>query len=267
MAGRIDVMKGVVYATGRKYYLDKTINAGTRSLFHMAEVSKGGGANLVAGAVINDLTYNANTGTFSLAKVFSGGGMQYAGLKNDGFDLDANAIMKTTDTHWMFSTWLKITQPGSVSSFNNQTLHFSTAATNNASAALLSLVPTLNASGVPTQIELHVRGKGYTLLSQLTPLYDGAVHQFAVECELSSDGANQTVKVYLDKTLVYSNTAAVAGTTPGTPTNRRVGTTNSLPLAWKGSLYRVRVDDIALGGVAAADILTADYALCASRFS
>ncbi|MFM4124565.1 hypothetical protein AB8R75_06655 [Klebsiella quasipneumoniae subsp. similipneumoniae] len=265
MSGLIITLKGVVYDTGKKYYLDKTINPGTRSLFDMAEPSTGGGNNITAGAQIADLTYNGNTGTFVASKAFSNGGMRFTGIKDDGFDLPSAACMTVSDTHWMFAAWLKITNAGS-SGFNNQTLHFSTVATNGSTTALLSLIPTIS-SGAVTIIELAVRGKNYVLSSQLAPLYDGARHQFAVECSISADGAFQTVKVYLDKVQVYSSTSAVAATPPGEPTNRRVGTTATLPLSWAGWLYRVRVDDITASGVAATEILSADYALCAGRFS
>lgn len=269
MSGLIITLKDVVYDTGKKYYMDKSVNKGTRSLFDMAETTTGGGKDLSAGAVINDLTYNANTGAFQLAKTFDSAkkGMVYSGVKNDGFDLDANSCMKVSDKHWMFTSWLKINLAGTVSSFNNQILHFSTAPTNGANTALLSLVPTLNSAGTPTTIELAVRGKNYVLSSQLLPLFDGARHQFAVECSLNADGTSQTVKVYIDKVLVYSKTAAAAETAPGEPTNRRIGTTNSLPLAWNGLLYRVRVDDLSTSGVTADDVLSADYNLCSSRFS
>lgn len=267
MGGRIEVLNGVVADTGKKFYRDKTINAGTRSVFDMAVTSMGGGKDVSAGAEINDLTYNDYNGTFAASKVFSNGGMEFAGVKGDGFDLEASSSMKVADTHWLFTAWMKITLAGSVSSFNNQTIHFSTANTNGATTALLSLVPTLNSSGVPTTIELAVRGKNYVLSTQVLPLYDGNVHQFAVELSLSADGATQTLKVYIDKSMVYSNTGTVATTPPGEPTVRRIGTTASLPLSWKGKFYRSRVDIITVSGLTVTEILTSDYNLCASRFS
>lgn len=105
MSGRIEVLKGVVNDTGKKFYRDKSINKGTRSVFDMAVDAMGGGKDLAAGAIIHDLTYNDHSGAFSLAKTYSAAnkGMVFAGAKNDGFDLDAAGCMKVSDTHWMFT--------------------------------------------------------------------------------------------------------------------------------------------------------------------
>ncbi|SWV19578.1 Uncharacterised protein [Klebsiella pneumoniae] len=43
MSGRIEVLKGVVNDTGKKFYRDKSINKGTRSVFDMAVDAMGGG--------------------------------------------------------------------------------------------------------------------------------------------------------------------------------------------------------------------------------
>jgi len=269
MSGRIEVLKGMVNDTGKKFYRDKSINKGTRSVFDMAVDAMGGGKDLAAGAIIHDLTYNDHTGAFSLAKTYSAAnkGMVFAGVKNDGFDLDAASCMKVSDTHWLFMAWVKVTKAGSLSTFNNQLLHFSTTETNGYANALLSVVPTTDATGQPTKIELAVRGKNYVVTSNLLPLFDGGRHQFAVECEFSADGTQHTVRAYIDKVVVFTSTSALAATPPGEPTTRRVGTSNPFPLSWTGMLYRARVDDVGTSGLTATDILTADYNLCASRFS
>ncbi|HCB2067997.1 MULTISPECIES: hypothetical protein [Klebsiella pneumoniae complex] len=269
MSGRIEVLKGVVNDTGKKFYRDKSINKGTRSVFDMAVTTMGGGKDLAAGATIHDLTYNDHTGAFSLAKSFNAvnNGMVFAGVKNDGFDLDAASCMKVTDTHWLFTAWLKVSKAGSVSTFNNQLLHFSAAEVNGAANALLSIVPTTDVAGQPTKIELAVRGKNYVPTANLLPLFDGNRHQFAVECEFSADGTQHTIRAYIDKVVVFTSTSALAVTPPGEPTTRRIGTSNPFPLSWTGMLYRARVDDVGTSGLTATDILTADYNLCASRFS
>lgn len=269
MSGRIEVLKGVVNDTGKKFYRDKSINNGTRSVFDMAVTAMGGGKDLAAGAIIHDLTYNDYTGSFSLAKSYSEAnkGMVFAGVKNDGFNLDAASCMKVSDTHWLFTAWVKVTKAGSLSTFNNQLLHFSTVETNGYATALLSVVPTTDATGQPTKIELAVRGKNYVVTSNLLPLFDGVRHQFAVECEFSADGSQHTIRAYIDKVVVFTSTSALAVTPPGEPTTRRIGTSNPFPLSWTGMLYRARVDDVGTSGLTATDILTADYNLCASRFS
>lgn len=269
MGGRIEILKDVVANTGKKFYRDKSINEGTRSVFDVAITDMGGAANLPAGASLGDLTYNNNTGVFSLAKTYSAAnkGMIFAGVKNDGFDLNEAGCMKVADKHWLFTAWLKITKAGTASSFNNQLLHFSTVDTNGYPNALLSIVPTLDASGVVTKIELGVRGKNYIVTTQLASLYDGNRHQLAIECSISDDGTQNTIKVYLDKVQVFSSTSSVAATLPGEPVRRRIGTTNPFPLAWTGLFYRARVDDLTLTDLTASEVLTADYDLCASRFS
>lgn len=68
MSGRIEVLKGVVNDTGKKFYRDKSINKGTRSVFDMAVDAMGGGKDLAAGAIIHDLTYNDHAGAFSWLK-------------------------------------------------------------------------------------------------------------------------------------------------------------------------------------------------------
>lgn len=268
MGGRIDILKGVTSGATRKFYRDKSLNAGTRSAFDVAVADMGGAKNLAAGAIIQDLSYNDYTASFSLAKTYDNThkGMVFPGVANDGFDLEADAVMLPTDTHWLFAAWLKITKAGTASSFNNQVFHFSTAATNGYPNAMLSLVPTTDASGQPTQLSLGVRGKNYVITEQLLPLFDGNRHQFAVECEFNEDGTRHTIRVYLDKVVIYTSSSALVSTAPGVPTIRRIGTGSIFPSAWTGIFYRTRIDDLKAGNVTAAEVLAADYELCSPRF-
>lgn len=269
MGGRIDILKGVNVGTGRKFYRDKSLNSGTRSAFDLAVADMGGAKNLAAGAIIQDLSYNDYTASFSLAKTYDATkkGMVFAGVSNDGFDLSADACMKPEDTHWLFLAWLKVTKAGTVSTFNNQLLHFSTVATNGYPNAMLSIIPTNDASGQPTKIEMGVRGKNYIVTTELMPLFDGNRHQFAVECEFNAAGTQHTVRAYIDGVVVFSSTSSLATTAPGAPVVRRVGTSSPFPAAWTGMLYRVRVDDLSKTTVSAATAIAADYALCSARFS
>nr|DAH56260.1 MAG TPA: hypothetical protein [Caudoviricetes sp.] len=269
MGGRIDILKGVNVGTGRKFYRDKSLNSGTRSAFDLAVADMGGAKNLAAGAIIQDLSYNNYTASFSLAKTYdiARKGMAFSGVNNDGFDLSADACMKPEDKHWMLVAWLRISKAGTVSSFNNQLMHFSTVATNGYPNAMLSIVPTTDANGQPTKIEMGVRGKNYVVTNELMPLFDGNRHQFAVECEINAAGTSHTIRAYIDKVVVFSSTSSVAATVPGAPVVRRIGTSSPFPTAWTGMLHRVRVDDVGTSGLAASDILSADYALCSPRFS
>lgn len=269
MGGRIDILKGVNVGNGRKFYRDKSLNSGTRGAFDMAVAEMGGAKNLAAGEVIKDLSYNNYTASFSLAKTYDpdSKGMVFAGVNNDGFDLGADVCMQPEDTHWLFLAWLKVTKAGTVSSFNNQLMHFSTVAVNRYPNAMLSIVPTNDANGHPTKIEMGVRGKNYIVTNELMPLFDGNRHQFAVECEFNAAGTSHTIRAYIDKVVVFTSTSTLAATPPGTPVVRRVGTSSPFPVAWTGRLYRVRVDDLSNTTVTGATAVTADYDLCASRFS
>ncbi|MEV9625349.1 hypothetical protein ACMAV9_13140 [Klebsiella pneumoniae] len=268
MGGRIEILKDVVYDTGLKHYRDISINKGTRSVFDVSNTWAGGAGDIGQGAIIKDLTFNNYEGSFNKAKKFKNGGMIFTGVGNDGFDFEQRSIMSSQDKHWMMTVWLKITSAGAVNSFNNQTLHFATTGLNDGNQSLLSLVPTTNASGNVTTVELRVRGKNYVVTSQVMPLYDGNVHQLSVECSVSQDGATQRVIIFIDKVKVYdSGNSAVATALPGEPTVRRVGTSASLPLAWGGSFYRARVDDLAVSGLLAEEVITADYESAHARFS
>nr|WP_154325033.1 hypothetical protein [Pantoea sp. 201603H] len=262
MAGRVEIIKSVVINTGKKMYREKTINAGTKALFDMSLPGFGGAEDVDAGAEIKSLTYNDLVATFNKAHVYSNGGMIYPRVANDGFDMPSEACPRTDDKHWLFTAWLKITNPGG-SGFNNHTMHFATTGFNTASATMLSIIPTVRvADGVTsvTTIEVRTRAKNNVVTTQLQSLFDGNVHQIGVELEISDDKTQQRTFIYLDGTQVYaSGYVAVPGTAPGDPTTRRIGTSSSLPITWGGSFYRARFDDLTLTSLTAAEIIAADY--------
>ncbi|EPY4383988.1 hypothetical protein ACYA2T_06050 [Klebsiella pneumoniae] len=83
----------------------------------------------------------------------------------------------------------------------------------------------------------------------LAAIYDNALHRVAFELQLDSDGSKQQLAVYVDGGAVYtSGYAAVAATVPRAPTQKYIGTSASFPLAWAGSFYRVRKDELTAAG-------------------
>ncbi|HDK6061115.1 TPA: hypothetical protein M4Y67_002268 [Klebsiella pneumoniae] len=268
--GRVERLLGVsAVNTGKKLYREKTINAGTRALFDMSLDGFGGAADVVAGGEIKSLSYEDAVGIFNKAHVYSNGGMIFTRTANDGFDLPSEASPQPGDRHWLFTAWVKITKPGQAG-FNNQVMHFAASGLNVPGSTMLSLVPTVvvadDVTSVTT-IEMRVRAKNIVLTSQLKPLFDGAVHQLAVENEMSADFTQQRIFVYLDKVQVYASGWVAAAAAPGEPTTRRVGSSSSMPVTWGGALYRVRSEDLTLTTLTAAEITASDYDNSRSRFS
>ncbi|PRD12331.1 hypothetical protein, partial [Pantoea coffeiphila] len=102
----------------------------------------------------------------------------------------------------------------------------------------------------------------------LAKLFDGQLHQLAVECLVSDDGTQQRVIVYLDQLNVFdSGWTAVAGTIPAAPTFRYIGTSAAFPVAWAGQFYRYRKDDLTVSQLTAADVISADVECVGTRFS
>lgn len=265
MAGRIEQLTGVTVDTGVKLYRDKSINKGTRAIFDMSSQWSGGKASNAAGAVIKSLSYENSTGVLSLAHEYANGGMTWAGVKSDQFQLPSQFVPALSDKHWLFTVWLKITN-GGVSGSNNQTLNIGPAY--NSLFTYLRLLPTCDASGAATTIEVRCLSKNYVVTSALMPLYNGDVHQFAVECQVSEDGTQQKVIMWLDKVSVYdSGFQATANTMPSDSSQRYIGTSTSLTRSFAGSFYRTRFDDLVASGLSASSVLTADYSSSRTRFS
>jgi len=266
MAGRFERLIGVKKNTGKKLYREESINLGTRALFDMQPTWSGGGKNLIAGSAIKTLTWNTAEGTFNKAKNYSNGGMVYAGISTDYFELPSVAVPDPADKHWLFTAWLKITDPGS-SGFNNQTLNIGVTGNNIAAGTVLGIIQTVT-SGAVSQVQMRVNAVSYVPGSTMFPLYDGAVHQLAIEYERNDAGTQQRVIVYIDKVAVFnSGWGNVASTAPVAAVQRIVGTSGTFSKAWGGSLYRVRMDDLVGTGLTPADILSADYSESKHRFS
>lgn len=268
--GLIQIYTDVTANTGVKHYPDRSINPGTKAVFDVgAGGSFGGAENVSAGAQIYSLTFSDSIGTFSKSHSYQNGGMSFAGVNGDQFNLPAVAAPYASDKHWLVTMWLKIANFGvGTVGVNNQTFSFSTSNINDSAASTLGMTVTAVAGSSPSSIAVYVRGKFYTITLPATPLFDGSVHQFALECEVSADNTQQRVFVYLDQIQVYaSGWADVAATIPTDPTYRYVGTSPAFPKAWSGIFYRYRKDDLTTTSKSTAQILADDNAVAGTRFS
>lgn len=271
MAGRIEQLIGVTIDTGVKLYRDVSINPGTKALFDVSSGWAGGKKNIAAGAEIKSLSNEDSVATFAKAHTYADGGMVFSGVNGDMFTLPDDAAPQPSDTHWLVTVWMKMSNrgAGTVSSANNQTLSFSTTTINDATQSMLTLVCNPAAGAAPASITVHARGKNYgSLAIPLAPIYDNSLHQVAFELQLSTDGTQQQLKVYIDGVAVYtSGYAAVASTVPAAPTNKYIGTSATFPLAWAGKFYRCRKDDPTATTQTVAQILAADSSSINGRFS
>lgn len=271
MAARIEQYTNVVVNTGVKNYRDVSINTGTKALFDVSSPWAGGAKNISAGAQIKSLGYDDSIASFTKAHNYANGGMVFTGVNGDMFTLPDAIAPQPSDTHWLVTVWMKMSNrgAGTAASGNNQTLSFSTALINDATQSMLTLLCNPSSGAAPTSISVFARGKNYGgLASALASIYDNALHQVAFELQLSSDGTQQQLKVYVDGVAVYmSGYAAVATTVPAAPTQKYIGTSASFPLAWAGSFYRARKDDLTATTLTAAQILAADSSSIGSRFS
>ncbi|EPQ1166648.1 hypothetical protein NNV94_005729, partial [Klebsiella pneumoniae] len=262
MAARIEQYTNVVVNTGVKNYRDVSINTGTKALFDVSSPWAGGAKNISAGAQIKSLGYDDSIASFTKAHNYSGGGMVFTGVNGDMFTLPDAIAPQPSDTHWLVTVWLKMSNrgAGTAASGNNQTLSFSTTTINDVYKSMLTLICNPATDAAPASISVHARGKNYSgLASALASIYDNALHQVAFELQLSSDGTQQQLKVYVDGVAVYtSGYAAVATTVPAAPTQKYIGTSASFPLSWAGKFYRCRKDDLTATTLTTAQILAAD---------
>lgn len=270
MAGRIEQLVGVTVNTGLKLYRDVSINTGTKALFDVSSAWAGGAKDAVAGAPIKSLSYEDSVATFAKAHTYQSGGMVFAGVNGDVFNLPDAAAPQPAEKHWMLTAWLKMSNygAGTASSGNNQTLSFATGLINDPTTAMLTLLVNPGAGALPSSISVYARGKNYSgLAAALAAIYDNRLHQVAFELQVTADGTQQQLTVFIDAKVVYtSGYAAVAPTIPAAPTNKYIGTSSAFPLTWAGKLYRVRKDDLTATTLTAAQVLAADAASINGRF-
>jgi hypothetical protein len=268
--GLIQIYNDVDANTGVKHYPDRSINTGTKAVYDAGAGGIYGGAKDVsAGAEISSLTFSDSVATFSKSHLYQNGGMRFVGVGGDTFDLPAVAAPQPGDKHWLITQWLKIANYGvGTVGVNNQTFSFSTSDLNALASSMFGMAPTAVSGASPSAIALYVRGRQYAIATQLSPLFDGSPHQFAVECEISAGNTQQRIYVYLDQVQVYaSGWLSVAATVPAAPTYRYVGTSASFPVAWTGNFYRYRKDDLTATDKTTAQILAADKDVAGERFS
>ncbi|MEX0567140.1 hypothetical protein [Raoultella terrigena] len=268
--GLIQIYTDVESNTGVKHYPDRSINIGTKAVYDAGAGSiYGGDKDLSAGDELFSLTFADSAGTFSKSHLYQGGGMRFVGVSGDTFNLPAVAAPHPADKHWLITQWLKIANFGvGTVGVNNQTFSFSTSNLNVLASSMFGMAPTVVSGASPSAIALYVRGRQYSLATQLATLFDGNPHQFAVECQISDDNTQQRIYVYLDQVQVYaSGWLSVTATVPGESTYRYIGTSGSFPVAWTGSFYRYRKDDLSATDKTTAEILAADKDVAGTRFS
>lgn len=84
----IQIYNDVVADTGVKHYPDRSINTGTQAVYDAgAGAEYGTGADLPAGAEVKSLTFADSVASFSKAHAYANGGMVFAGVNGDTFDL------------------------------------------------------------------------------------------------------------------------------------------------------------------------------------
>ncbi|PRD12303.1 hypothetical protein, partial [Pantoea coffeiphila] len=184
------------------------INSGTTALFDMSAGGDfGGGKNISAGAQIKSLTYEDSVASFAKAHTYLNGGMVFARVSGDTFNLPENAAPQPGDRHWLVSMWLKIANygAGTANSSNNQVFSFSTSNVNLLAGSMFGLAPITVESASPSAITIYARGRQYVITAALAKLFDGQLHQLAVECLVSDDGTQQRVIVYLDQLNVFDS--------------------------------------------------------------
>lgn len=269
MAGRIEQLIGVTIDTGVKLYRDVSINSGTKALFDVSSSWAGGKKNVVTGDQIKSLGYDDTLASFTKSHTYQTGGMVFTGVNGDMFSLPANASPLPGDKHWLVTQWLKINTYGlGTVGVNNQICNFSASNLNVLGSATFTIAYTAVDGSSPSTVNLFARGQQFNLATQLAPLFDGSLHQLAVEYELNEDKTQRKLTVYIDKEQVFSSGfGAAASTVPADPTYMYVGTHTAFPKAWTGSFYRFRKDDLTATDLTAMEVITADYSSAIGRFA
>lgn len=255
--------------TSERLYHYPSINPGTLGLVDMKSVWSGAAKNLAVGATIKNLCYvtdPATVGAVALTYDATAGGMTFVGTGLEAVKMPIAFIPTSAMTHYMHTYWLKVTPTNAgANGFSNATLGIGVGY-GTAANSLLQLTPTTS-SGTATGVSLTVHGVTLTV-NAILPLYDGNIHQFAVEYIRSSDGTQFMFNVYIDGvniyTSIYRNVVAYPA---GTINVNSVGCQSTYTRTYAGKFYRARMDDLTLTTKSALTILAEDTASVAGRFS
>ncbi len=263
---KIEQLTGVIVDTGKKFYRDKTLNAGS-VLFDVSNGWAGGAKNITAGTTIKSLDYGNTLMTSNRAHTYGNGGMIMVGVAGDQFQLPAAVVPAQADKHYMWVWWAKFSSTGQ-NGFNNQMLQIGEAY-NVPGNMVLNVTPVSDGSDKTSiiRVDMSVLGKAISMTSLNALMNDHTTHQYAVEVTVSSDGLTFVAKVWCDKVVVFTSNSLAMPASWFTAAQRWVGTSGSYALAWSGSFYRFRYDNLVLGQKATTQVLTEDFAFCSPRFS
>lgn len=254
---KIEQLIGVTVENGEKFYRDKSMNAGTRALFDLSVKWPGGGVDVAAGSQFKSLGYENSIASVNKAHVYQDGGLVWAGVAGDQFLLPSEFLPLETDASWLYTFWMKVSNAGSTG-FNNQLFHIG-GAYNATANVIVSLVPTVDAAGAVTNLELKVMGQRVVVTTQLAALTDGSTRQIGVGFSKSEDGTTFKIKAWLDTELVYESAYLSLLAFSADTSQRFIGTSSSLPKSFTGSVSRARFDVISASGPTPEEILKADY--------
>lgn len=259
---RFERIRGAYDATGPLLYRDGSIDEGTQSLIHMGSVWAGGGAAFADEAQVLDLTYAAQHAVVSGNLPFAGGGCVFEQAVDDYVELPAPFMLDATRSHFLMAWWLRMDVDGQ-SGANNAPL----SARTTGGQWHYVMTPTVNGSGVVTNLEWYQGGQTTLLLDRLYRLFDDKPHQLAVETIIESATFYQ--RFYLDGVMVYQ-TPSRAYTAPDAPApgdRARVGVSVIHPRAFGGRFYRARYDDLTRTARDATAILMDDIAITRGLFA
>ena len=258
---RFERIRGAYDAAGPRLYRDGSIDEGTLSLIHMGSVWAGGGADFADEAQVQDLTYADQHAVVSGNLAFAGGGCVFEQAVDDYVDLPPPFMLDSSRTRFLMAWWLRMDVDGQTGA-NNAPI----SARTSGGQWHYVMTPTLNSSGVVTNLEWYQGNQTTLLLDRLYRLFDDQPHQFAVETVVQ--GVNFHQRFFLDGVMVMQ-TPSRAYTPPATPAmsdRARVGVSIIHPQSFGGRFYRARYDDLTRTTRDAETILADDIAITAGLF-
>ena len=267
---RIEKLKNVTIATGRKLYREHTIQQNTKAMLDARSVWAGAAKNVKGGDVIKDLTYNDNQFLVQNANVT----LQYVAnsLKfpiqagqRARIDLPADGIPKWSDDEWVVNLWVAPEQYINADSATNCIFTIG----NMGGWSFLNAMCAFNvqtAAGsltTPTFLRFAVRGNGFDIsdaesLGWFTASASLKPVLVSVHCKVSA--TQTTASIYLNNKLKANRTVNNATT----PIANNMNSLNSPDVGHysthiAGRYCRYRFDKIVSGGISASDLIALEY--------
>lgn len=267
---RIEKLKNVTIATGRKLYREHTIQQNTKAMLDARSVWAGAAKNVKGGDVIKDLTYNDNhfavqNTNVTLQYVANSLKFPIQAGQRARIDLPADGIPKWADDEWVINLWVAPEQYVSAGSTTNCIFTIGNMggwAFVNALCAL-NITTAVDSLTVPTFLRFAVRSVGFDVndaesLSLFTASPSLKPVLVSIHCKV---GATQTTaSIYLNNKLKATRTTNNATT----PIANNTNCLNSPDISHysthiAGRYCRYRFDKIASGGISASDLIALEY--------